>query len=111
MFPGTLLIAGRIRTSGTYVTRVFPMGTAIRVRAIFAALLPAGASITVAVDAVNNVWTNVPSISTGVLGGGWNEPVHELTPYTAASGGRIRITLNGGPGARPFVARLRAYSV
>jgi hypothetical protein len=111
MFPGALLIAGRIRTSGTYVTRVFPMGTAIRVRAIFAALLPAGASITVAVDAVNNVWTNVPSISTGVLGGGWNEPVHELTPYTAASGGRIRITLNGGPGARPFVARLRAYSV
>ncbi|MCA0404852.1 MAG: DUF4815 domain-containing protein [Proteobacteria bacterium] len=111
IFPGVLLIAGRIRSSGTYATRVFSMGTAIRVRAVFAAMLPAGSGVTVDVDAANGVWQSVPNLSTGIIGGGWIEPVHQKDPFTAASGGRVRLTITGGPGARPFIADLRAYSV
>lgn len=111
LYPGALLIGGRIRTSGTYATRVFSMGTAIRVRAIFEALLPAGSGVTVEVDAADGAWTTVPNLSTDVLGAGWTEPTHQLTPHTAANGGRVRITMTGGPGARPYIARLRAYSI
>jgi hypothetical protein len=110
LYPGTQLIGGKIRTTGTYITKQFPIGTAVKVAAVMAAWQPAGSSITVDVDAVNNTWTNVPSAGAGALGEGWIEPRFEKTPYTAANG-RIRITLNGGPGARVAVARLRAYSL
>lgn len=110
LYPGARLIAGRIRTSGTYISRIFPMGTAITVRALFAALLPAGASIAVDVDAGNGTWVSMGNLSSTILGGGWTEPLHEKTSYTAANGGRVRLTLTGGPGARPFAARLRAFA-
>ncbi|WP_413987789.1 hypothetical protein ACMDCR_17260 [Labrys okinawensis] len=48
LYPGTMLIGGRIRTTGTYITRVFPMGTGVNVKALFDALLPSGSSVTVA---------------------------------------------------------------
>ncbi|MBT9293283.1 DUF4815 domain-containing protein [Prosthecodimorpha staleyi] len=111
VYPGILLACGRIRTEGTYVTRVFDMGTAVRVTAVFAALLPAGSAVAAAVDAADGVWTALTPGTAGTLGGGWTEPKHEKTPHTAASGGRVKLTLTGGPGARPAVARLRAYSV
>lgn len=110
VFPGVLLIAGRIRSSGTYVTRAFDMGTAVRVRALFAALVPAGASVAIECDAADDAWQSMGNVSTDTLGGGWTEPLHERNPFTANPLGRVRITLNGGPGARPFISRLRAYS-
>lgn len=110
LFPGSLLIGGRIRTTGTYVTRAFTIGSAARVAALFAAALPAGSNVTVDVDAADDDWEALASTGSGVLGGGWNEPRYEIDPYTAAVG-RIRVTLTGGPGARPAIARMRAYSV
>lgn len=111
VYPGVLLACGRIRTEGTYVTRVFPMGTGVRVTSVFAALLPVGSAVAAAVDAADGVWSALTPGTAGVLGGGWTEPKHEKLSHTAAAGGRVRLTLTGGPGARPAVARLRAYSV
>jgi hypothetical protein len=110
LFPGTQLNAGRIRTSGTYVTKVFTMGTAIKVNAVFAQLIPAGASVTVECDNGGGSWNAMTLDVTDTLTGGWTEPRYIKTPFTAASGGRIRITLAGGPDKRPAIARLRAYS-
>lgn len=111
IFPGVLLIAGRIRTTGTYITRAFDMGTGVRLRALFAAMVPAGASVTVEADAVNNTWEALSLLSTAQLGSGWTEPLYEKDPFTANPQGRVRITLAGGPAARPFLARLKAYAV
>jgi hypothetical protein len=110
LFPGTTLVGGRIRTSGTYITKVFPMGSGVDVKAIFAAKLPAGSGVDVHCDAGDNSWQALTSIGSTALGNGWNEPVYRKNPYTAAEG-RIRLTLSGGPGARPSAARLRGYSI
>lgn len=109
LYPGTMLIGGRIRTTGNYVTRAFPMGAGVDIRAIFASLIPAGATVSVHVDATDDNWNALTLDSSGVLGGGWNEPVYEEVAYSAAEG-RVRIMLTGGPGARPSIAQLRAYS-
>jgi hypothetical protein len=110
LFPGTQLIAGRIRASGTYITRVFPMGTAVEIVSLFAARVPSGAGATVDVDASDDSWTALTLGATGVLGGGWTEPRYAKASHTATNG-RIRVTLTGTPAARPSIARLRAYSL
>lgn len=104
------MITGRIRTTGTYVSRAFPMGTGIRVGALFAALLPAGATVTVEADAADDSWHALTAGDVDSLGGGWTEPAFERDPHTAVQG-RIRLSLAGGPGARPRLARLRAWSI
>lgn len=110
LYPGAQLITGRLRTTGTYVTRLFPMGTAVTVRALFQALLPAGASVSVDVDAGNDVWQSMTLGTSNTLGGGWIEPTYSRTGYTATSG-RVRLSLTGSPAARPAIGRLRAYSL
>ncbi len=111
LHPGVRLATGRIRTSGTYVTRVFAMGDPADVTALFAAMVPSGASVTVEADAANDTWSAMTLGPTGVLGGGWTEPQYTLAGHAAGNGGRIRITLTGGPANRPFLANLRAFSV
>lgn len=110
LYPGTLIAGGRIRTTGTYVSRVFPLGASVEVAALFAAYLPSGASVTVDVDKADDVWSPLALGATGVLGAGWVEPKYEKPAFSAAEG-RVRLTLNGGPDKRVSVAKLRAYSV
>ena len=109
LYPGSLLVTGRIRTSGTYITRQFRMGSNVTVRSVLYALLPAGSAVTVEVDAGNGTWVAMTAGASEPLGGGWNETTFSRLAYTAANG-RVRITLTGGAGARPALARLRAYS-
>ncbi|MCZ8098846.1 MAG: DUF4815 domain-containing protein, partial [Burkholderiales bacterium] len=68
LFPGTLLIGGRIRTSGTYITKAFDMGSAVDVRAVVSTFLPAGSSLDVHVDAADNTWVALSSTGSSVLG-------------------------------------------
>lgn len=110
LWPNILLCTGRIRTTGTYVTRAFEIGTGVAVRALFGGQLPAGSSATVEVDAADDNWEALASIGSKVLGGGWTEYRYEKDPYSAVDG-RIRITLAGDADARPRLALARAYSV
>ncbi|TVR06627.1 MAG: DUF4815 domain-containing protein [Salinarimonadaceae bacterium] len=110
LFPGTLVVAGRIATTGNYVSRVFQMGSPVEVKALFAALAPVGSGVTVDVDDGAGDWTALTLDTTEVLGGGWNQPRYVLASHSAAVG-RIRLTLTGSPAARPQLARLRAYSI
>lgn len=110
LFPGTLLAGGRIRTTGTYITRVTPMGTPADVYALFAARIPVGASVTADVDKADNNWNAMTLDSTGILGNNWTEPKYKRTAFSTTNG-RVRLTLNGGPAARVLVSSLRAYPV
>ncbi|MEO5807895.1 DUF4815 domain-containing protein [Devosia sp.] len=110
LYPGTLLAGGRIRTTGTYVSRVFEIGTTKEIDALFAAYLPSGSSVTADVDDTTDAWQALTLDSTYTLGDGWVEPKYKKASYTASEG-RLRITLNGGPDKRLSIAALRGYSI
>ncbi|MBG6205381.1 CheY-specific phosphatase CheX [Labrenzia sp. EL_126] len=109
LYPGTRLIAGLLSNSAEYVTREFPIKGVLDAQAIFAQWLPAGASITVEMDKSDDIWVPLSVVKTLDRGGGWTEPVYEVAPHDATTGGRVRVTLNGAPGARPAIAELRAF--
>ncbi|WP_024277990.1 DUF4815 domain-containing protein [Xanthobacter sp. 126] len=109
LFPGVMLVAGKMRASGSYVSRQFAAGAGVRVSANLKALLPAGSSVTVDMDA-GGVWTPVPLTHTEALNDGWAEREHTIDPLTGAQT-RLRLTLNGTPAARPSLADVRAVSI
>jgi hypothetical protein len=110
LYPGSLIIGGRIRTSGTYISRAFPLGAAVEVSALLKQILPAGAGVTIDVEGPSNTWSALDPVEAEAIGGNWSEVKYTRDPHTAANG-RVRITLTGGPGARPSVAELRAYTI
>lgn len=110
LYPGTAILAGRLATTGTYVTRAFPMGNPADVTALFKALLPAGSSVTVEIDKANGSWEAMTLGATGVIGNGWTEPEYTKSAFSTSTG-RIRLTLTGTPAARPSLAQLRAFSI
>lgn len=110
LYPGTMIAGGRIRATGTYVTRAFEIGVSKTVAALFAAFLGAGGTVNVDVDAGDDDWIALDLDSTHTLGEGWVEPKYELASYSASEG-RLRITMTGGPDKRTSIAALRGYSV
>jgi plastocyanin len=110
LFPGVLMIVGTLRSSGTYISRAFEMGSSIRMSAFYKALLPAGSAATLDVDAADDSWTSVGVHATEVLNDGNIEREHRVTPYTATVG-RLRVTITGTPAARPLLSDLRAVSI
>lgn len=110
LYPGVMLVLGEIRTTGTYISRAFKMGTGIRLAVLVNTKLPQGSTLTVEVDAADDSWQPVALDTSTPLNDGWIERQFEIDPYTAQEG-RIRLTLTGGPGARPSLYDLRAVSI
>ncbi|MBK1868251.1 DUF4815 domain-containing protein [Aestuariivirga sp. YIM B02566] len=110
LYPGVLLVVGKIRTSGTYVTRAFAMGTAIRLSTFLWSQLPAGAAVTIERDAADDNWIEVDETQATALNNGWMEREFTANPVTAVQG-RLRVTITGGPGARPAIAEFRSVSI
>jgi hypothetical protein len=109
LYPGVMLIAGKLAATGTYMSRAFPMGTAIRLATTLKTKLPAGSSLAVAVDAADSDWDTVTASGSEALNDGWSETSYVQNPHTAVQG-RVRLTLAGTPAARPSVADLRAVA-
>lgn len=110
LYPGVLFISGKLRATGTYVSRAFSMGSAIRMSAFLKSKLPAGSGLTVEIDAADNSWSAVTQFAQTILDGGWIEREFRRTPYTATVG-RLRLTLSGTPAARPVLSDFRAVSI
>lgn len=110
LFPGVLLALGEIQASGTYVSRAFAMGTGIRLAVIVNAKIPSGATLAVEVDAADDDWQALSLEASTPLNDGWIERQYEIDPHTATEG-RVRLTLTGGPGARPSLYDLRAVAI
>jgi hypothetical protein len=110
LYARPALIAGRLRASGTYVSRAFSMGAAIRLSAFVKSRLPPGSTLAVEIDAADDNWTPVAQHASTVLDDGWIEREYRVAHYSAPSG-RIRLTLAGTPAARPVLSDLRAVSV
>lgn len=110
LYPGVTMLIGTIRTSGNYISRFFNLGTAIRLTNYVKSLLPSGSTFLIECNDGSGVWTPMPFVSQDVLNGGWLEKRSEKNPYTAVQG-RVRVTLTGGPAARPLLSDFRCLVV
>lgn len=114
LYNGTWLLAGKIGTSGTYISRAVNAGQNVKVKVIYDALLPSGSSVNCQVkgnatgENTNTAddWTDVPQISSSPTDDGYYEIVRELTAQTFESAA-IKLTLNGSTIARPMIKNLR----
>lgn len=106
--PGTQLAYGTVATSADYITRAIPAGSAARVKVIFEALIPSGASVAVSVKGIDggDTWAAAAYQSSSQLGEGWMEMTHELASITEASV-HVKLALAGNTNARPRVRNLR----
>lgn len=110
LFPGTQLIWGTQQATGTYITRAMLAGVNSRVRVIFDAYLPSGATVSVDVSGVDELdtWAAIPQLGLAVpMDNGWHEFTYEA-PDVDENMVRVRLTLNGTPAARPQVSNFRA---
>lgn len=108
LYAPVLLVAGSIAQSGTYVTRAFNLGANVRLTPYFKAFLPSGATVNVKYDKADGNWIDLPYVSGEQLAFPfWTEDKHEATGITATQG-RLKITITGGPEARPLIGDLGA---
>ncbi|MBN7764055.1 DUF4815 domain-containing protein [Nitratireductor aquibiodomus] len=111
LFPVVLAVSGKVRTAGTYITRAFDMGTAIKLISYLKTNIPSGAAITLEADAADDNWTTVPQVLQSPLTDPrWIERRYQLDGHDANPVGRLRITLTGTPSARPMAYDFRAIS-
>jgi len=106
--PGTQLAYGTVATTADYITRAIPAGTAARVKVIFEAIIPSGASVAVSVKGIDggDTWVAAAYQSSSQLGDGWMEVTHELASITETSV-HVKLALAGNTNARPRVRNLR----
>lgn len=111
VFPVILAISGKVRSEGTYITRAFDMGTNIKILSYLKTRVPTGSTIKMHVDAADNNWMPVEQISQSLLSEpGWLERKYSRQSHNANPVGRVRITLEGTPAARPMGYDFRAIS-
>lgn len=106
-----LAIPGALQSPARYVSKAFAMGTAVRQDVRLKTKLPTGSTCVVKLDKKDDNFTNAPLAETEILQNGDQDRRYTIDPWTAATGGRVEITLTGTPSARPAVSDLRAYSI
>lgn len=100
------LIAGKIATHGDYVCRAFDISTAARVSAYVRLSLPSGSAFTLEYDLADDDWQPLPLAATEISPDpAWVEQNHRKGTLSAPLM-RLKLTLTGGPAARPRAADL-----
>ncbi|HEV7293108.1 MAG TPA: DUF4815 domain-containing protein [Devosia sp.] len=95
------LIAGEIATEAIYVTRAFDISAADRISAYLKLALPSGSTMAMAYQIDNGAFLPLPLEATEISPDpAWVEQNHREDSI-AGTQMRIRITLTGGPAARP----------
>ena len=108
LYAPVWLIAGKIANSGTYISRAFKLGAAVDLTAYYKVALPAGSTAIVEYDKADDNWLALTLDSTEALSDpAWVERKHAVAGITATQG-RLRITVTGGPAARPRLGDLGA---
>lgn len=105
-----LAVLGTMQANGVYIGRAFTFGADVRLDLIASTKLPVGSTLTVEVDAKDDIWASVPQIAASPIDLGFIERSYRDTSVAAPTGGRLKLTLTGTPAARPSVADLRAYT-
>lgn len=102
LFPVVEVIAGEIATEATYVSQVIDITDAVRVSAYLKTSIPPGASVAMQYDHVGDGWKSLPLHDTEISPDPrWVEQNFRKDGLSA-NGLRLKITLTGGPSARPM---------
>lgn len=108
LYAPVWLIAGEIAQSATYVSRAIKLGAGVDLKAWFKASLPSTSTVTVEYDKADDNWVELTLDATEALSDpAWVEQKRAVSGITATEG-RIKITITGGPGARPRLGDLGA---
>ncbi len=108
LYAPVWLIAGEIATEGTYITRAFKLGAGVDLTAYFKAALPAGSTAVIEYDKADDNWLTLTLASTELLSApAWVERKHAVAGITGVQG-RLKVTITGGPAARPRLGDLGA---
>lgn len=104
------VIFGKMKSTGRYVGLPLAIGDPARLDVIFSGLLPAGSSVTVKADALDDTWVPATLVSAVPIDDGFTEYTYRIAAHSAPDGGRIELALSGTPAARPAIADLRAFT-
>ena len=111
LYPGSSFVSGSIRSSGTYETRQFGSGAPTKLLSRVKAKVPAGSTLVVEHETTTSgVYSALTLLGTEALNEGWTEYKYQKTGFTQAST-RMKITITGGPSARPKLTDFRAFTV
>ncbi len=102
----TSVIAARLGGNGTYYTRAISAGANVRLRVVYDAVLPAGASVRAEYQLDSGAWLPCANATAAPSADGAVELTSVTSNLTAATL-RVRLTLTGSPAARPRVRNLR----
>lgn len=110
LHPGSQLVAGQVATTADYVTRAIPGGSSVKVKAIYEAFIPSGATVTAQYKGpdVGDTWIAIPQIETRTVDDGFTEFTHQITGVNELSV-QIKLILTGTTAARPRVRDLRTF--
>lgn len=110
LWPGTQIIAGKLKSSGDYVSRSIVTTNANRAILIFDALQPSGSTITPQIQIDSGSWQTMTLADTVPQDNGVIERQYEKA-LSASSKVKIRLTLTGSAAARPYVYNIRLMAV
>ncbi|MGB3026863.1 DUF4815 domain-containing protein [Paradevosia shaoguanensis] len=98
------VIAGRLETTGDYVTRAFDIAGADRISAYVRSSLPTGSTLSMSYDYGDGDWIALPVTATEISPDPeWVEHARKATGISGQQM-RLKIELTGGPAARPRAA-------
>lgn len=110
LWSGTQIIAGKLRSSGDYVSRSIVTTDANRAVLIFDAWQPSGSTITAQIQIDSGSWQNMTLAGTTPQDNGVIERRYEKA-LSGAAKVKIKLTLAGSAAARPCVYDIRLIAV
>lgn len=112
LYPDIQLVAGAIETTSDYVSRAIEGGSSVRVKAVFDANIPSGASVAVKYKGgdIGDTWTELPYVSATPGDNGFFEITHEASGVNEQLV-QIKLELTGTSAARPRVRNLRFMTI
>lgn len=110
LYPGTLLVCGKVSEHADYCTRAIRSAGAAKGVLIFDAIIPAGAAVTPAMRVDDGDWQAMSKIGAVNQGDGLVEFRYEL-PLSGGEMIKAKIELAGTGTARPRVRNIRMLAV
>lgn len=106
--PGSQLVAGVMASTADYVTRAIPAGTDVKLKVIYEAVVPSGATVRTYYKGpdVGDTWQEMTSPVTRNVDDGFVEFAFTTTGITETTL-QVKLVLSGNTAARPRVRDLR----
>ena len=110
LWPGALLLAGKVSASDDYYSRSVTAAGATSGVLIYEANIPSGAAIRAQLQIDGGAWQDTPQGETTTMGDGWVQFRH-VAPLDGAALLKAKFELSGSAKARPRVRNIRLAAI